>query len=102
MVPAVHNYWLGIMALAFAIAIVAWIGLVFWADRHPHGYQQDTTTSREVMGGSFVARDGGRQVVPDPREPLQRQDAQDAENPVPSQRQSADPPAARTGNPPER
>lgn len=79
MVPAIHNYWLGIMALAFAIAMVVWIGLVFRADRHPHGFQQDTTERREVIGGSFVARDGGRQVVPDPREPMQPPSTKDRE-----------------------
>jgi hypothetical protein len=58
------------MALAFAVAMTVWIALVFRAGRHPHGYTQDPSIRREVIGGAFVARDGGRQVVPDPREPL--------------------------------
>lgn len=96
MVPAIHNYWLGIMALAFALAMVAWIGLVFLADRHPHGFQQDTTERREVAGGSFVARDGGRQVVPDPREPMQEPSAGDRE-PEPAASKDPAETGARTG-----
>jgi hypothetical protein len=63
---AIHNYWLGIMALAFALAIVAWIGLVFNAGRHPSGRRQESWPHREVMGGSFTAFEGGRQVMPEP------------------------------------
>jgi hypothetical protein len=67
-----HNYWLGIMALAFAAAIALWIVLVFRADSHPGKGQQEQPT-REVMGGEFVATEGGRQLMPhfgDPVEPL--------------------------------
>ncbi len=72
MVPAIHNYWLGIMAAAFAVAMALWIWLVLRADKHPHGYQNEIPPMRrEVLGGAFVARDGGRQVVPDPREPAE-------------------------------
>lgn len=66
---AIHNYWLGIMALAFVLAVTTWIGLVFWANRHPAGKLQDSSPRRDVMGGAFSARQGGRQVVPDPRLP---------------------------------
>ena len=66
---AIHNYWLGIMALAFALALATWIGLVFLAGRHPGGKAQEQWPRRNVMGGSFTASQGGRQVMPDPREP---------------------------------
>jgi hypothetical protein len=66
---AIHNYWLGIMALAFAIAMAVWIALVFRADRHPGGKAQESWPHRDVMGGAFAAREGGRQVTPDPRTP---------------------------------
>jgi hypothetical protein len=66
---AIHNYWLGIMALAFALALAAWIGLVFYANRHPGGKAQESWPHRDVIGGSFAAREGGRQVMPDPLEP---------------------------------
>ncbi len=65
---AIHNYWLGIMALAFAIALVIWISLVFYADRHPVGKVREPPRRGEVTGGSFTAAEGGRQVTPDPRE----------------------------------
>src|SRR5258708_38008560 len=64
---AIHNYWLGIMALAFALAIATWIGLVFRANRHPGGKAQESWPHRDVMGGAFSAMQGGRQVTPDPR-----------------------------------
>ena len=63
------NYWLGIMALAFAIAMALWIVLVFWAGRVKHKVHENSPR-REVIGGSFEAHEGGRQVVPDPRESL--------------------------------
>jgi hypothetical protein len=62
------NYWLGIMAAAFAIALAIWIGLVFNADRHPHGYSRLPKTRGDVVGGSFTATQGGRQVTPIPGE----------------------------------
>jgi hypothetical protein len=63
---AIHNYWLGIMALSFALALAIWIGLVFFAGRHPGGKAQESWPRRDVMGGSFTASEGGRQVMPDP------------------------------------
>ncbi|HET7013418.1 MAG TPA: hypothetical protein VFI65_05890 [Streptosporangiaceae bacterium] len=62
------NYWLGVMAAAFAIGLAIWIGLVFWADRHPHGYSHEPNQRGEVTGGSFTAAQGGRQVTPHPGE----------------------------------
>jgi len=68
---AIHNYWLGIMALAFAVALVIWISLVFYADRHPVGKVNEPARRGEVTGGSFTAAEGGRQVTPDPnKEPV--------------------------------
>jgi hypothetical protein len=60
------DYWLGIMAAAFVIALVLWIGLVFNADRHPGGNSKQATPRGDVMGGSFTASQGGRQVTPHP------------------------------------
>jgi hypothetical protein len=60
------NYWLAIMAVAFAAALAVWIGIVFRADRHPSRRAQDSSPHREVMGGAFEAREGGRQLMPDP------------------------------------
>jgi hypothetical protein len=68
---AIHNYWLGIMALSFALAVTLWIGLVFYANRHPGGKAQESWPHRDVMGGSFEARQGGRQVMPDPTSPAE-------------------------------
>ncbi|HEX6933740.1 MAG TPA: hypothetical protein VF162_16460 [Streptosporangiaceae bacterium] len=65
------NYWLGIMAVAFAGAMALWITVVFRAGRNvPHHQQPESGPHREVMGGSFDAREGGRQVMPDPGAPL--------------------------------
>ena len=89
---AIDNYWLGIMALAFALALTTWIGLVFMASRHPGGKAQESWPRREVMGGSFAAREGGRQVSPDPRVPPESEAEveAEAERPVPTR-----PPAPR-------
>jgi hypothetical protein len=68
---AIHNYWLGIMALAFVLALVVWISLVFHAERHPVGKVTEPARRGEVTGGSFTAAEGGRQVTPDPtKEPV--------------------------------
>jgi len=64
--PNLPNYWLGIMAVAFAAALAVWIGLVFRADKPRPRPPQESTPHREVIGGSFTAREGGRQVMPDP------------------------------------
>ena len=76
---AIDNYWLGIMALAFALALTTWIGLVFMASRHPGGKAQESWPHRDVMGGAFSAMQGGRQVVPDPRVPPQSEAELEAE-----------------------
>jgi len=60
------NYWLGIMAVAFAAALAVWIALVFRADRPRPRPPQESSPHREVIGGAFTAREGGRQVMPDP------------------------------------
>lgn len=64
-------YWLVIMAAAFLMAIAVWIWLVFRADRRQPPPPQESSPQREVIGGAFRAREGGRQVMPDPDEPLQ-------------------------------
>jgi hypothetical protein len=45
-----------------------WLTLVFYADRHPQGRPQNSLPRREVIGGEFEARDGGRQLMPIPGE----------------------------------
>ena len=65
------NYWLGIMAVAFAAALALWITVVFRAGRNaPRRRQPESGPHREVVGGAFDAREGGRQVMPDPAAPL--------------------------------
>jgi hypothetical protein len=63
-----QNYWLGVMAAAFVIALAVWLSLVFYADRHPQGRPHNSLPRREVIGGEFEARDGGRQLMPIPGE----------------------------------
>ncbi len=63
-----QNYWLGIMAAAFVLALGVWLSLVFYADRHPQSRPQNSLPHREVIGGEFEARDGGRQLMPIPGE----------------------------------
>jgi hypothetical protein len=105
---AIHNYWLGIMALAFALAIAVWIGLVFMANRHPGGKAQESWPHRDVMGGAFSAAQGGRQVTPDPRVPPESEaelkaeseaevaaEQQSAEQQAAAQQAAARPPAPR-------
>ncbi len=64
------NYWLGIMAVVLVITLAVWIGLVFRADKHQAGQPREAAPKRDVMGGMFAARRGGRQVMPDPEEPI--------------------------------
>lgn len=90
----IHNYWLGIMALAFALAVTTWISLVFWANRHPGGKAQESWPHRDVMGGSFSAMQGGRQVTPDPRVPPQSEADLAAEAEA-ARKVAAGPPAPR-------
>jgi len=73
------NYWLGIMAVVLAITLVVWIGLVFQADKHQSGQSQKRVPNRGVIGGSFAARKGGRQVMPDPEEPIAGDDRAEPE-----------------------
>jgi hypothetical protein len=67
---SIPYYWLGIMAVAFAGALALWITLVFKAGREVPHRPQESEPHREVVGGSFEAREGGRQVMPDPGMPL--------------------------------
>ncbi len=83
------NYWLGIMAVAFAAAMALWITLVFRAGRSkPHQQQPQAGPHREVIGGAFDAREGGRQVMPDPGAPLVPETDR-TESPGTSQRRSS-------------
>lgn len=63
-----HTYWLAIMAVCLAAALAIWIALVFMADRKSSEEPQDNLPHREIVGGTFEARRGGRQVMPDPNE----------------------------------
>lgn len=67
---SIPYYWLGIMAIAFAAAMALWITLVFRAGREVPRRPQESEPHREVIGGTFEARAGGRQVMPDPGVPL--------------------------------
>lgn len=69
-VIAMPYYWLGIMALTLAATLGAWILLVLWSGGKSLGRRQDNSPHREVIGGTFEARRGGRQVMPDPMEPI--------------------------------
>jgi hypothetical protein len=63
-------YWLGIMALTLAATLGVWILLVLWSGGKSLGRRQDNSPHQEIMGGTFEARQGGRQVMPDPMEPI--------------------------------
>lgn len=88
------NYWLGIMAAAFAVALTAWIALVFMADRQRPRQPQESMPHREVIGGEFEAREGGRQLMPHPGDPS----APPGEPTVPQQRRTGDFDAAIRGD----
>ena len=62
--------WLAVMALCLALALATWIVLVFRSEKHEPEMLHDSLPHREVIGGKFDAHEGGRQVMPDPREPL--------------------------------
>jgi hypothetical protein len=78
------NYWLGIMAVAFAGAVALWISLVFWAGRNTPDRREDPLPPREIIGGVFEARRGGRQLMPDPFEPIVHDDEISEERPRPA------------------
>lgn len=94
----VQGYWLAIMAVALAATLAVWITLVFRADKSNGGRQQENSPHREVVGGTFEATHGGRQVMPDPTEPILHEP--DAGARVPEQRQSQEA-AEKTGTGPE-
>ncbi len=84
-----QSYWLAIMAVCLAAAMGLWIALVFLADKRGSGRPQENSPHREVVGGTFEARRGGRQVMPDPTElivPEQR--AQPSAERAPARRES--------------
>jgi hypothetical protein len=82
-----HAYWLGIFALVVAIALAAWITLVLQADRKPPDKPQEEPPHREIVGGIFQASRGGRQLMPDPNEPIVHDvGVGGAEQPAPEQR----------------
>jgi hypothetical protein len=63
-------YWLGIMAVGVAAALALWLILVLRADRKLPDKPEAMPPPREIVGGIFEAWRGGRQVMPDPREPI--------------------------------
>jgi hypothetical protein len=80
-------YWLGIFALVVAIALALWITLVLQADRKSPDKPQAEPPPREIVGGIFQASRGGRQLMPDPNEPIVHDVAVgEAEPPTPEQR----------------
>lgn len=108
-----HNYWIGIMALAFVLAMATWLLLVFNADRRQGpGKTQDSSPHREVIGGEFEAREGGRQLMPHPAQPSEpphvpAQPGAGSElprqrMPAAAERSSAEVPAQETAEPPPR
>jgi hypothetical protein len=59
------------------LAVVGWASLVLYAGFHPGWKHKSPPPRSEVAGGSFLATDGGRQLMPIPGElpleiPLQR------------------------------
>ena len=88
-------YWLGIMAVVLASALALWLILVLRADRKPPEKPQAMPPPREIVGGIFQAGRGGRQLMPDPNEPI-RHDLgwAPAEQPIP-ERPRGGPPDAR-------
>jgi hypothetical protein len=93
----VSSAWLAVMAICLAAALAVWLTLVFLADRSQAGRPQENSPHREVVGGTFEARRGGRQVMPDPTEPIVH--GPDAAR-VPGQRQSAEAEKTATGTGP--
>ena len=94
----VSSAWLAVMAVCLAAALAVWLTLVFLADRSQAGRAQENSPHREVVGGTFEARHGGRQVMPDPTEPILH--GPDAAAQVPGQRQSTEAERSATGSRP--
>lgn len=97
------NYWLPIMAVAFAGAIAVWIALVFMADRKQSRPTDVPPSPREIAGGMFEARRGGRQVMPDPMGPIVHDDDQTSQElPGPAPPAGPAAPVTRTAVPEQR
>jgi cytoskeletal protein RodZ len=69
--------WIAVMAVALALALTVWLVLVFRSEKHEPRQMHDSVPGREVDGGRFEAR-GGRQQMPDPREPLEPEREQES------------------------
>ena len=69
-----------ILPIVVAVALAAWIIMVYRADKHPEtaGSRRASRTRREVTGGSFRGT-GGRQLMPLPGQtPGENEDQQGA------------------------
>jgi hypothetical protein len=66
-----------IVPIVVALALAAWMTMVYRADRHPGfaGSRRDSQPRREVSGGSFRGA-GGRQVMPLPGQTPASDDAE--------------------------
>lgn len=97
------DIWLVVMAICLAAALATWIFLVFRSERHTPEQLHDSFPHREVIGGKFDAHEGGRQVMPDPHEPLvPERDGEEAgpRHPVAEQSTEHEPPdQTQTGMP---
>ena len=91
-----QSYWLAIMAVCLAAALGIWIALVFLADRSGSRRPQENWPHREVVGGTFEARRGGRQVMPGPNEPIVPEPRQGGGAPAEPAVGSGDPGPARS------
>lgn len=78
-----------VLPIVIAIALGTWLGLLFFANRHPHQGRYSKELPTEVRGGSFHANEGGRQVMPipdhAPRVPGQRAAGEDESYRVPDE-----------------
>jgi hypothetical protein len=59
-----------VMPIVIASSLTFWISLVLYAHRHPKWKHHGVPPSAEVVGGAFMAVDGGRQLEPIPRRPV--------------------------------
>jgi hypothetical protein len=87
-------YWLGIMAVVLASALALWLILVLRADRKLPEKPQAMPPPREIVGGIFQAGRGGRQLMPDPNEPIRHDPGwAEAEQPIPERPRGGSPDA---------
>lgn len=70
-----------VLPIVIFLALSTWLGMLFYANAHPHRGRYQRRLPTEVQGGAFQAVESGRQLMPIPHH---------ARAEVPGQREAAE------------